>query len=813
MSKLNEILLYFLLTVIASATLTVISPAPHCIVREHDLGFVHNLTQLSSNNEDIFIEHPTETIRMQLCFPLKKKCNNQDGYAICLIKNGTEKGIGRFPPQVVNDTGRILFNYTGDICLSSSNYTVLILMKCDYSAKDNLSPELFSYREGECNLFIVWKTAFACGPRTQTNCTIVNNNQHYDLSPLTRYSDNYVIHIGNETSPKLVLNVCHSVIRQRGSICPVKTGICLDDPKRSNRYSSLGEVQESPFFTNGRLQIEYKNGGICSVLSIVTPHIKTTIIFICDLEAKTETTPEYLRGQEECHYRLIWRTAAACSVEALRDYSAKTAGKCTVTNPLTNFTYNLQPLMNKDFIVTSSSDIEYKFRICGSLTDNTCGAKTGVCDSKHNASLGQANANLIWQQGGPYLNYTNGKICSQTGMRHYTIIGFFCGPEGSTNAPFLMEDNPCQTVIHWNRDLVCEKRLKCATDNDDEINLTPLIQSTNNYVVKINDTEFHINICRPLVPTRGLTCTHGSAACKISVTAQGEYTNEISLGFPVVSPTLNKDLRTTLHYLGGSECPDHPTKSISSNFTFICDDNNQKLPVYKSFVDCTYMFEWKTSIACGAVMGSWTPPCAIKDGFLSHEYDLSLLHKNQQIHYVKGKQGKEYGISICGGEKYCNGSAVCHENNGYGSLGSVIFDYSRNDIKLKYTNGSKCNNNSYSSEVRFICDESMGVGTPKLLLESQCSVEFEWYTEVVCARHANSQNIGGTPILSREDSDTVKGVSSYARTMLGVGLIVIVLFTTLLYLRHSETRACFRTWTNIFSFRRGAGRVQYCQHY
>lgn len=82
----------------------------------------------------------------------------------------------------------------------------------------------------------------------------------------------------------------------------------------------------------------------------------------------------------------------------------------------------------------------------------------GVCDSKHGVSLGQANANLIWQQGGPYLNYTNGKICPQTGVRHYTIIGFFCGPEGSTNTPFLMEDYPCQTVIHWNTELVCEKR-------------------------------------------------------------------------------------------------------------------------------------------------------------------------------------------------------------------------------------------------------------------------------------------------------------------------------------------------------------------
>lgn len=46
------------------------------------------------------------------------------------------------------------------------------------------------------------------------------------------------------------------------------------------------------------------------------------------------------------------------------------------------------------------------------------------------------------------------------------------------------------------------------------------------------------------------------------------------------------------------------------------------------------MFEWKTSITCGAVMGNWTPPCIIKDQLLSHECNLSLLHKNQPVYYV-----------------------------------------------------------------------------------------------------------------------------------------------------------------------------------
>lgn len=76
--------------------------------------------------------------------------------------------------------------------------------------------------------------------------------------------------------------------------------------------------------------------------------------------------------------------------------------------------------------------------------------------------MGQANTNLIWQQGGPYLNYTNGKLCDN-GLHHYTIIGFFCGPEGSSNQPLLMEEYSCQTVIHWNINLACEKRVSIST--------------------------------------------------------------------------------------------------------------------------------------------------------------------------------------------------------------------------------------------------------------------------------------------------------------------------------------------------------------
>ncbi|XP_020283020.1 cation-independent mannose-6-phosphate receptor [Pseudomyrmex gracilis] len=825
MSKSNKLIfLFYISTVIFTTALTADSSLSICEVPDKTLSIVYNLTRLSSNKEDIVIkpDFRNDSIRMQLCTPLIKKCNNQDGYAICVVTNNTERGIGKFPPLVTTENGRPSFTFTGGACTFERNSRVVISIMCDYSAGIG-QPKLVTPRKGEiCDVFMVWRTSLICGPRKQVNCTVVENGQLYDLSPLTRFSENYVIHVRPDiTSPLIELNVCHSVIPRQGSTC-FRSGACMTRGSEEHTNLDLGEVEDGPFFGDGRnlivgyprfmsvlknghnLMIEYPNGALCTQRNITTPHVKTTIIFICNLEA-TETIPQYVGGKESCHYKIIWTTAAACSVQSLRDYSAKKSGKCVVINPITNFTYNLSSLINEVFTVTNANGVQYKFSVCGNLPDDVCGIRTGACKLTNRSSLGQANTNLMWQQGGPYLNYSDGSLC-ENGMRHHTIIGFFCGPEGSFKHPLLMEDYPCQTVIHWDTRLVCEKRIKCATNNYDEISLTPLIRSIDNYVVKANGSEFHINICRPLVPKRGLTCAHGSAACKVSVNSNKEYVNEISLGFPEDSPTLNRDFQTVLRYTGGSKCSENPTQLISSNFTFVCDNNNQELPIFKQYIDCTYVFEWRTSIACGAVMGSWTSPCTIKDGFLSDEYDLSLLYNEQQIYYVEGKQGKRYGISICGGDKYCNGSAVCHEGNGYGSLSNVIFDYSRDDAKLKYSNGSKCNNNSYTSEVRFICNESISIGAPKLQLESQCSAEFEWHTEVVCAKHASSQSASSQAEASSEedffDELSPRNLGTIAAVSTLV-IIIIVLIIALIHFRNAE-----KSW---FSFRRNVGRVQYCR--
>ncbi|XP_076173543.1 lysosomal enzyme receptor protein isoform X2 [Ptiloglossa arizonensis] len=810
MYKLNILIsFYSFATVAVFADTSVVNDTSFCIIKEPVFKvFSYNFTSLLNPTKDIILHHDhlNETLRMQLCTPLKQKCNGKDGYGICLIQNKEEKGIGKIPPKVNAENGRIQFLFTGDDCTPKEKYTVNIIMKCNYKAGNNSHPETYIHAIDQCDLHMVWETALACSPRIKNNCTVTDNGLHYDLSPLTKHSQNYVIHMGNRMSPKIILNICHSVIFEYNALCQMNSGVCLQKELASSNfsYTNLGDVPQSLSFKDGKLKLEYEEGDMCTKRNITASHIKTTISFICDFEA-TDTLPEYVRGDEVCYYELIWKTAAACSVESLRNHSVITAGRCTVTNPLTNFTYDLQSLMNSDFNVTAQNGIQYKFGVCKSTTD-TCTSGTGVCLTKNATSMGKFNTNLMWQEGGPYLNYTNGDLC-ENGRSRYTVIAFVCGAEGVPNKLLVMEQNPCQLIIHWITNLVCEKRIKCATI-DDEINLSSLIKSTSNYIIKVNKTEFHINICRPLVSVPDLTCAHGSAVCKASLNSNNEYVNEISLGFPKESPILDVNRETMLHYANGSPCPEDSKKLISSNFTFPCRYNDKGSPELKEYKDCTYIFEWKTSLTCGAVMGNWTSPCIIKDQLLSHECNLSLLYKDKKIYHVKNKQGKEYSISICGGEKFCNGSAVCQDSNGYGSLANVIFDYGKDVIKLQYSNGDKCVNNSYTSEVRFICNGSMGIGEPKLLWESQCSVEFEWQTNITC----NCKSIPGEPTASSDTHEDVQDFSpSHTGTVAGIVLSFIALVAVLLYFRNPDKRACFRSCWNPFSSRRGSGRVQYCR--
>lgn len=113
----------------------------------------------------------------------------------------------------------------------------------------------------QCSLYMIWTTALACGPRIKRNCTVTSNGLHYDLSPLTRYSQNYVIHAGNKPSLKIILNVCHSVIFEYNALCQMSSGVCLHNSSNSEYVYFPNSIDTNPLFGPNYVSTEAKGSG------------------------------------------------------------------------------------------------------------------------------------------------------------------------------------------------------------------------------------------------------------------------------------------------------------------------------------------------------------------------------------------------------------------------------------------------------------------------------------------------------------------------------------------------------------------------
>ncbi|XP_043273533.1 uncharacterized protein [Venturia canescens] len=654
-----------------------------------------------------------DRLRLSLCTPLKGLCNNVSGYRVCVTKGDTEIGLGSVSPDPMNvDNDKLEFVFGGPVCKGDEHYSVHVIMLCSNEPDHDNEPELIPRTNAsDCTYHIVWKNKVVCGSDKTVDCTAIGSaGEHYNLSPLMMRSDNYVIPVMGKPESEIILNVCHSIVYNYNAKCHPHAGACWKERKvESYNWKNIGEV-ESPKFDNKTkaLTLTYGKGPICMKRSKLD--METEITFICDHNA-TMSLPIYVGEINDCQHRLIWKTSAACSIESLTNQSRVTAGTCKVTDPVTNIENDLRELMHKDYRSKMNNDIEYSFQVCGSISDGSCANDAGGCIVNNKTSTGLANTNLMWRQGGPYLNYTNGADCGK-GQRRYTLIGFFCGAERSTNGPTIIENDGCALIIHWNTPLVCQKQITCETE-EGGIALHSLIKRTDNYMIKVNDTEFHINICRPLIPKPYLTCSHGSSACRVKPETDGKFSDETNLGYSDKNPFFDDKKNVILRYTGGSVCSEDKAKNISSNFTFLCNlTSGVGAPIYKYYDNCTYAFEWTTSIVCPTESGILEKNCTIFNPHSSQRMNLRALNKSI---YSINQSGEEYKINLCSGKSDCHGSAICASGNGYGTTSTVIFDYNRNVINLKFSNGDQCQTGRYSSEVYFICDETAGVGEPRII--------------------------------------------------------------------------------------------------
>ena len=556
-----------------------------CQVKDPLYGNVYDLNPLRNIHKDYIVTGDGDEFFINLCGPLVSSCDGQNGTSgVCQITNGQQLSAGHYTTQVTFNDGTLIVDYPNGTsgCQTNNTRSSQVIFLCDHEISGRDGPEYF--KQNGCSNIFFWKTKYACPSFHVVDCTLfTGDGTMYNLQELSSSSSNLEYYTANDK--KFVLNVCRSVVHQKGSRCAYRAGACIVDRTHHNDSVNIGEVHSGLYLEDGRLMIRYSGGEQCGEHKQL---YQTVIELKCD-ENENYPIPQLI-GEENCTYYFEIKSAAACPV-SMKNNTLPLVGKdCAVKSP-SGYVFDLSSLKQKtDYEIKDSQNVTWTLNVCGALNNPECpGEGVGICSKGVNA--GQANANLYYLPGHLSLHYTGGEQCNGN-INRSTFITFVCGAENVTEGPVLIYDDNdfCMYFITWYTELACEKRISCFVDTwTHRIDLSPLIKSSGNYetINPENPKEkFYLNVCRPLNPIVGLNCRPGSAACLFKPGLHGN--NPFSLGHPNIRLVSDND-GANIMYTHGAKCTTEPDYNLSSMIHFICDPSAGKVSKINTFRDQAFL--------------------------------------------------------------------------------------------------------------------------------------------------------------------------------------------------------------------------------
>lgn len=277
-----------------------------------------------------------------------------------------------------------------------------------------------------------------------------------------------------------------------------------------NRFINIGTTAAKPIYENGVLFMHLLSDVRCNATHNISTHISfgcdtsSSMVSRCEKETIQMTytklknqiihssmqlgTPEFL-NLHDCQYNFNWQTSLACL----------STRPCVVVDPITQFTYDLSSLANRQFNVTNdkASTLTYRLGICNQA-GAPCADGVGMCSingTERQAALvplGDFNVHMRYNQtGSPYLLYgSGGSVCGDI-RRHWSArVEFVCATAGMTEGPVVVEENEdCTVVVHFVTKLVCQQQIACKANDwmtDVEYDLGALMRSTRNYVAAVD---------------------------------------------------------------------------------------------------------------------------------------------------------------------------------------------------------------------------------------------------------------------------------------------------------------------------------------
>ncbi|XP_019519312.1 PREDICTED: cation-independent mannose-6-phosphate receptor [Hipposideros armiger] len=762
----------------------------NCEVQDPRRGNLYDLKPLALN--DTIVTAGEYNYYFRVCGKLSSDvCSTADKSKVvssCQEKPGPQgfhRVAGLLNQKLTYENGLLKLNYTGgDTCHKVYQRSTTIFFYCDRGTQK----PVFLKETSDCSYLFEWRTQYACPPFNLTECSFKDGaGNNYDLSSLSRYSDNWEAVTRTGATEHYLINVCKSLSPQPGSEpCPPEAAVCLVGGAKP---VNLGRVRDGPQWKDGISVLKYTDGDLCP------DHVRkksTTIRFTCS-ENQVNSRPMFISAVEDCEYTFTWPTAAACPVRS------NVHGDCQVTNPATGHLFDLNSLSGRAGYTAAYSEKGLVYiSVCGE--NQNCSPGVGACFGQTRISVGKATKRLMYVDQVLQLVYEEGSVCpSKSGLRYKSVISFVCRPEaGPTNRPMLisLDKQTCTLFFSWHTPLACEQMPECSVRNGSSIiDLSPLIHRTGGYEAydesadESSDTnpDFYINICQPLNPMHGLPCPAGAAVCKVPVDGPPIDIGRVS-GPPILNPVANE---VYLNFESSTPCLADKHFNYTSLIAFHCKRGvSMGTPELLRTSECDFVFEWETPLVCPDEVKM--EGCSLTDEQLYYSFNLSSLSKST---FKVTQDSRTYSVGVCTAaagldEGGCKDGGVCllsgSKGASFGRLASMRLDYRHQDeaVILSYANGDTCppetedgdpcvfpfifNGKSYeecvvenraklwcattanydrdhewgfckhsnshrTSAIIFKCDEDADIGRPQVFSETRgCEVTFEWKTKVVC---------------------------------------------------------------------------------
>lgn len=238
-----------------------------------------------------------------------------------------------------------------------------------------------------------------------------------------------------------------------------------------------------------------------------------------------------------------------------------------------------------------------------------------------------------------HFNFSGGESCHAG--KHYSLdiillCSYIVEKEPMNVIPYSPDQ--CNYFMFWRTKLACiplPERVKsneCAvTDSTGHVyNLLPL--SHNNHHVPDRDgSHFFVTACKPVHYGHMTMCPPGSSVCYVNTTEPDYARRYHDYGQTDPNPTI-EDGKLVMNLQSNEG------KCQNSKIIFECDPSaTEETPEYVGKEDCTYLFSWRTSLACKK-----KESCAVIDPISGKLFNMTLL-ANRKYAVEDG----EYEFGIC----------------------------------------------------------------------------------------------------------------------------------------------------------------------